>query len=183
MLMLQTLITKIQQQSNIQTTHKSLYSAAAFKNSKITSGLTVLKRSCKGGTRSNLCCTSLKSAQSISKCLTVHENGTVILNAMTMAMINEDCCSYRGPLGVFRTVSVEWDVSWESISYGELLIVVCDGWRVRLPRRCELEDDVRFKLPWRNLSHVVEGYVVQFDSHALKMGSNPEAKGPNGRGL
>ena len=32
-----------QKQSNIQTTHKSLYSAAAFKKSKITSGLTVLK--------------------------------------------------------------------------------------------------------------------------------------------
>ena len=30
-----------------RTTHKSLYSAAAFKNSKITSGLTVLKRSLK----------------------------------------------------------------------------------------------------------------------------------------
>ena len=44
------IIKKIQQQSNIQTTHKSLYSAAAFKNSKITSGLTVLKRSCKEGT-------------------------------------------------------------------------------------------------------------------------------------
>ena len=70
------------------------------------------------------------------------ENGTVILNAMTVAVINEDCC-YRDPLGVFRTVSVEWDVSWESISYGEILIVVCDGWRVRLPRRGELEDDVR----------------------------------------
>ena len=41
------------------------------------------------------------------------ENGTVILNAMTVAMINEDCC-YRDPLGVFRTVSVEWNVSWES---------------------------------------------------------------------
>ena len=40
----------IQKQSNIQTTHKSLYSAAAFKNSKITSGLTVIKRSCKEGT-------------------------------------------------------------------------------------------------------------------------------------
>ena len=39
-----------QKQSNIQTTHKSLYSAAAFKKSKITSGLTVLKRSCKVGT-------------------------------------------------------------------------------------------------------------------------------------
>ena len=38
------------------------------------------------------------------------ENGTVILNAMTVAMINEDCC-YRDPLGVFRTVSVEWDES------------------------------------------------------------------------
>ena len=89
--------------------------------------------------------------------------------------------------GVFRTVSVEWDVvlvwfrgltpqqqpgsyqggemmmksvfwwrkpehpeettdlrlclvSWESISYGEILIVVCDGWRVRLPRRGELTE-------------------------------------------
>ena len=40
----------MQKQSNIQTTDKSLYSAAAFKNSKITSGLTVLKRSCKEGT-------------------------------------------------------------------------------------------------------------------------------------
>ena len=36
--------------SNYQTTHKILYSTAAFKNSKITSGLTVLKRSCKEGT-------------------------------------------------------------------------------------------------------------------------------------
>ena len=95
------------------------------------------------------------------------ENGTVILNAMTVAMINEDCC-YRDPLGVFRTVSVEWDVSWESISYGEILIVVCDGWRVRLPRCGELED---------------EGHVVQFDPQALKMGTDPEAEGPNGRGL
>ena len=32
-----------QKQSNIQTTHKSLYSAAAFKKSKITSGLSVVK--------------------------------------------------------------------------------------------------------------------------------------------
>ena len=39
------------QHSNYQTTHKSLYSAAAFKNSKITSGLTVLKRSCREGTK------------------------------------------------------------------------------------------------------------------------------------
>ena len=31
---------------NSQTTYKSLYSAAAFKKSKITSGLAVLKRSC-----------------------------------------------------------------------------------------------------------------------------------------
>ena len=54
------------------------------------------------------------------------ENGTVILNAMTVAVINENCC-YRDPLSVFRTVSVEWDGSWESISYGgfgEILIVV-----------------------------------------------------------
>ena len=109
------------------------------------------------------------------------ENGTVILNAMTVAMINEDCC-YRDPLGVFRTVSVEWDVSWES--YGELLIVVRDGWRVRLPRRGELEDDVRsLELPWRSVRHVVEGHVVQFEHQALKMGTDPEAEGPNGRGL
>ena len=40
----------MRKQSNIKTTHKSLYSAAAFKNSKITSGLTVLKKSCKEGT-------------------------------------------------------------------------------------------------------------------------------------
>ena len=53
------------------------------------------------------------------------ENGPVILNAMSIAVINEDCC-YRDPLSVFRTVSVEWDVSWESISYGEIPIVVCD---------------------------------------------------------
>ena len=33
-----------------QALHKNLYSAAAFKKSKITSGLTVLKRSCKEGT-------------------------------------------------------------------------------------------------------------------------------------
>ena len=29
------------------------------------------------------------------------ENGTVILNAMTVAVINENCC-YRDPLSVFR---------------------------------------------------------------------------------
>ena len=112
------------------------------------------------------------------------ENGGVILNAMTVAVINENCC-YRDPLGVFRTVSVEWDVSWESISYGEILIVVvCDGWRVRLPRCGELEDDVRsLELPWRSVRHVVEGHVVQFDPQALKMGTDPEAEGPNGRGL
>ena len=47
---------------------------------------------------------------------------------------------------------------WESISYGEILIVVCDGWRVRLPRHGEFEDDVRsLKLPRRNLRHIVEG--------------------------
>ena len=107
----------------------------------------------------------------------------MILNAMTVAVINEDCC-YRGPLGVLRTVSVEWDVSWESISYGEILIVVCDGWRVRLPRRGELEDDVRsLELPRRSVRHVVEGYIVQFDPQAQKMGTDPEAEGPNGRGL
>ena len=113
------------------------------------------------------------------------ENGTVILDAMTVAVINEDCC-YRDPLGVFRTVSVEWDVSWESISYGEILIVVGDGWRVRLPRRSELEDDVRLlEVPWRSVTvrHVVEGHVVQFDPQALKMGTDPEAEGPNGHGL
>ena len=111
-----------------------------------------------------------------------HENGTVIVNAMTVDMINEDCC-YRDPLGVFRTISVEWDVSWESISYGDILIVVCDGWRVRL--RCgELEDDVRsLELPRRSVRHVVEGHVVQFDPQALKIGTDPEAEGPNGRGL
>ena len=112
-----------------------------------------------------------------------HENGTVILNAMTVAMINEDCC-YRDPLGVFRTVSVEWNVSWASISYGEILIMICDGWHVRLPRRGELEDDVRsLELPRRSVRHLVEGHVVQFDPQALKMGSDPEAEGPNGRGL
>ena len=40
----------MRKQSNMQTTHKSRYSAAAFKNSKISSGLMVLKRSCKEGT-------------------------------------------------------------------------------------------------------------------------------------
>ena len=45
---------KVTLKSNTRKTHKSLYSAAAFKNSKITSGLTVLKRSCKEGTWSNL---------------------------------------------------------------------------------------------------------------------------------
>ena len=111
------------------------------------------------------------------------ENGTVILNAMTIAVINENCC-YRDPLGVFRTVSVEWDVSWESISYGEILIVVCDGWRVRLPCLGELEEDVRsLELPLRSARHVVEGHVVQFNPQALKMGTDPEAEGPNGRGL
>ena len=84
------------------------------------------------------------------------ENGTVILYAMTVAVINENCC-YRDPLGVFRTVSVEWDVFWKSISYGEILIVVCDGWRVRLPRRGELEDSVRsLELPRRGVRHVVD---------------------------
>ena len=79
------------------------------------------------------------------------ENGTVVLNAMSVAMINKDCC-YRDPLGVFRTVSVEWYVSWESISYGEILIVVCHGRCVRLPRRGKLEDDVRsLELPRRNV--------------------------------
>ena len=108
------------------------------------------------------------------------ENGTMILYAMAVAVINENCC-YRDPLGVFRTVSVEWDVSWKSISYGEILIVVCDGWRVRLPRRSELEDDVRsLELPRRSVRHVVEGHVVQFDPQALKMGTDPEAEGPNG---
>ena len=111
------------------------------------------------------------------------ENGTVILNVMTVAVINEDCC-YGDPLGVFRAVSVEWDVSWESISCGEILIVVCDGWRVRLPRGSELEDDVRsLELPRRSVRHVVEGHVVQFDPQALKMGTDPEAERPNGRGL
>ena len=58
-------------------------------------------------------------------------------------------------------------VSWKSISYGEILIVVCDGWRVRLPRRGELEDDVRsLELPRRSARHVVEGHVVQFDPQA-----------------
>ena len=98
------------------------------------------------------------------------ENGTVILNAMTVAVINENCC-YRDPLLVFRTVSVEWDVSWESISYGEILIVVGDEWCVRLPRRGELEDDVRsLELPRRSVRHVVEGQIVQFDPQALKAG-------------
>ena len=34
----------------LQALHKSLYRAAAFKKSKLTSGLTVLKMSCKEGT-------------------------------------------------------------------------------------------------------------------------------------
>ena len=38
--------------------------------------------------------------------------------------------------------------------------MVCDGWRVRLPRRSELEDDVRsLELPWRSVRHVVEGHL------------------------
>ena len=106
----------------------------------------------------------------------------MILNAMTVAVINENCC-YRDPLGVFRTVSVEWDGSWESISYGEILIMVCDGWRVRLPQRSELEDDVKSLTCQTRVRHVVEGHVVQFDPQALKMGTDPEAEGPNGRGL
>ena len=70
------------------------------------------------------------------------------------------------------------------IYYGEILIVVCDGWRVTLPRCSELEDDVRsLALPRRSVRHVVEGHVVQFDPQALKMGTDPEAEGPNGRGL
>ena len=35
----------------------------------------------------------------------------------------------------------------------------------------------------RSVRHVVEGHVVQFDPQALKMGTDPEAEGPNGRGL
>ena len=55
---------------------------------------------------------------------------------------------------------------------------------MRLPRRSELEDDVRsLELPRRSVRHVVEGHVVQFDPQALKMGTDPEAEGPNGRGL
>ena len=109
------------------------------------------------------------------------ENGAVILNAMTIAMINEDCC-YRNPLGVFRTVSVESYVSWEFISYCEVSVVVCD-WRCdRLPRRGEFEYDAWLcVLPWRNLRRIVQGYIVQFDSQALKMGSHPKAKGSDGR--
>ena len=45
-------------------------------------------------------------------------------------MINEDYC-YRDPLGVFRTISVEWYVSWKSIPYGKITVVmggVGDGW-------------------------------------------------------
>ena len=75
-------------------------------------------------------------------------------------------------------------MSWESISYGEILIVVCDGWRVSVPQHGELKDDVRsLELPRRSVRHVVEGHVVQFDPQALKMGTAPEAEGPNGRGL
>ena len=48
----------------------------------------------------------------------------------------------------------------------------------------ELEDSVRsLELPRRSVRHVVEGHVVQFDPQALKMGTDPEAEGPNGRGL
>ena len=79
------------------------------------------------------------------------ENGTVILNAMTVAVINENCC-YRDPLGAFRTVSVEWDVSCESISYGEILIVVGNGWCVRLPRRDDLMSAPRTYTAYRYLS-------------------------------
>ena len=62
--------------------------------------------------------------------------------------------------------------------------MVCDGWRVRLPRRGELEDDVRsLELPRRSVTYAVEGHIVQFDPQALKMGTDPEAEGPNGRGL
>ena len=60
------------------------------------------------------------------------ENGAVILNAMILAVINEDCC-YRDLLGVFKTISVECYVSGESISYGEILVMVCDWWCVRFP--------------------------------------------------
>ena len=92
-------------------------------------------------------------------------------------MINEDCC-YRDPLGVFRTVSVEWNMSWESISYGEILIMICDGWHVRLPRRGELEDDVRsLELPRRSVRHVVEGHVVQFDPPGPEDGVWPWGRG------
>ena len=58
------------------------------------------------------------------------------------------------------------------------------GVSARLPRRGELEDDVRsLELPRSCVRHVVEGHVVQFDPQALKMESDPEAEGPNGRGL
>ena len=69
-------------------------------------------------------------------------------------------------------------------SSGEILIVVCDGWHIRLHRRGELEDDVRsLELPRRSVRHIVEGHVIQFNPQALKMGTDPEAEGPNGRRL
>ena len=55
--------------------------------------------------------------------------------------------------------------------------MICDGWRVRLPRRSELEDDVRsLELPRRSVRHVVEGHVVQFDPQVLKMGTDRGAE-------
>ena len=51
-------------------------------------------------------------------------------------------------------------------------------WCARFPRRGKLKDDVWSPLlPWRNLRHVIQGHIVELDSQALKMGSNPEAKG------
>ena len=74
---------------------------------------------------------------------------------------DEDYC-YRDTLGVFRTGSVE--CFGESVSYGEISVVVCDWWCVRLPRCGELEDDAwPFVHPRRNVRHVVQGYIVQFD--------------------
>ena len=89
------------------------------------------------------------------------ENGTVILNGMTVAVINENCC-YRDPLGVFRTVSVEWDVPWESISYGEILIVIVKhaSFTIYTPLKDVLRDVKEWFFPFGKSRR---GEVTDFD--------------------
>ena len=49
--------------------------------------------------------------------------------------------------------------------------MLCDWRCVGLPRRGEFEyDSGSFVLPRRNVRHIVQGYIVQFDSHGLEDG-------------